>query len=208
MMNRDDANVMTREDVLRELELLPAWKLRTPIEPVLTQKVAVEKLNTSQAVIVPIEEPAPESSRAVAAIQYEMTMSQDKQWAFLYELGMPVGRATVGLDTAESTLFNNILHALSIEKPRKIQIDGITEFQTKISDIKVVVAMGESISQALLNTQASLESLRDKLHPMGNTQLVATCDLAYLLNNPLDKAKVWQDLCLARSYLQGLHVQV
>lgn len=199
---------LTREDVLRELELLPAWKLRAPAETILTQKLAVGKLETSQLAIAPTEEHVLERPASPAAIQYEITISQDKQWAFLYELGMTAGNA-VGLDTGslQGKLFNNILHALSIEKPSKMQAEGIADILAKVSDIKIIVAMGGSVVQALLNTQVSLEHLRGKLHPMGNTQLVATCDLAHVLNHPLDKAKVWQDLCLARSYLQGLHVQ-
>ena len=208
-MNRDDTFKITREDVWRELELLPVWKLRTPVEAVLTQQVAVEKLEAAQLAIIATEEPAlknsvsdkpaPENSGSMVAIQYEITMSQDKQWAFLCELGMPATHANI---TSQRILFNNILHALSIEKPSKMQVTSIADVNAR-----VIVAMGEWIAQALLNTQEPLENLRGKLHAIGHTQLVASCDLAHLLNNPLDKAKVWQDLCLARSYLQGLHVQ-
>jgi DNA polymerase len=126
-------------------------------------------------------------------------MSQDKQWAFICEISTPAGRMDIDL---QGTLFNNILHALSIEKYSKMQLTNVADVQASM-----VVAMGESVAQALLNTQQPLETLRGKLHPVGHTQLLATCDLAHLLNNPLDKAKVWQDLCLARSYLQGLQVQ-
>ncbi len=200
---------MNRDDVLRELELLPVWKLRTPVETVLTQQVAVEKLEAVQVAIVATEEsalekpvpkkPASEKPSSTAVIQYEITISQDKQWAFICKISMPAGRMDTGL---QSTLFNNILHALSIEKPSKMQVASIADVQAR-----VIIAMGESVAQALLNTQEPLENLRGKLHAIGHMQLVATCDLAHLLSNPLDKAKVWQDLCLARSYLQHLHVQ-
>ncbi len=200
---------MNRDDVLHELELLPVWKLRTPVEAVLTQKVDVEKLEAVQVVIVATEEPAlekpvSEKSSSVAAIQYEINMSHDKQWAFICEISISAGRVAIGSDigASQSILFNNILHALSIEKSSKMQLTNVADVQASM-----VVAMGESVAQALLNTQEPLETLRGKLHPIGHTQLLATCDLAHLLNNPLDKAKVWQDLCLARSYLQGLQVQ-
>lgn len=194
---------ITRDDVLRELELLPAWKLRAPVESVLTQKVAVEKLATPEVAFIPTEEPAPESPVIAAVIQYEITLSQDKQWAFICGMSTPTTPVDIGL---QSILFNNILHALSIEKPSKMQVAGIADVQARMTDIKILVAMGESAAQALLNAQEPLEILCGKLHPMGNTQLIATWDLAHLLNYPLDKAKVWQDLCLARSYLQGLRL--
>jgi uracil-DNA glycosylase len=195
---------LTRDDMLRELELLPVWKLRSPVEAVLTQKIEIETLATAQVSIVTneesaLEEPAIENPSSAAVIQYEITMSQDKQWAFVCESDMAVGLDT---GTPQITLFNNILQALSIEKPSKMQAVGVVDVQANM-----IVAMGESVAQVLLNTQEPLENLRGKLHPIGNTQLLATCDLMHLLNNPLEKAQVWHDLCLARSYLQGLHVQ-
>lgn len=196
--------MMNRDDVLRELELLPAWKLRVPVESVLTQQIVVEKLEAAQVVVAVTgesarEKPVIEKPNSAAAIQYEITMSEDKHWAFVCELDMPADRIDVGL---QDTLFKNILHALSIEKHSKMQLTNVADAQASM-----VVAMGESVAQALLNTQQPLETLRGKLHAIGHTQLLATYDLAHLLNNPLEKAKVWQDLCLARSYLQGLQVQ-
>jgi uracil-DNA glycosylase len=183
---------LTRDDMLRELELLPAWKLRTPIETV--QVAEIEAKEIAKVEVVEFEKP----SRA-AEILYDITISQDKQWAFLCELSMPTGR----MDAAsQSMLFNNILHALSIEKPSKMQAKSIADIQ-----VKMIVAMGEKVAQSLLNTQEPLESLRAKLHTIGAVKIIATYDLAHLLNNPLDKAKVWQDLCLARTYLQSLQTQ-
>jgi uracil-DNA glycosylase len=178
--------------MLRELELLPVWKLRAPVEVVQATEVKTKEFDKVEAVEL-------EKSINTPIAQYEITMSQDKNWAFLHENCMSVDR----MDAAsQSMLFNNILHALSIEKTSKMQAQSIVDIQAKI-----IVAMGDSVAQALLNMQAPLEDLRGKLHPIGNAQLLVTCDLAHLLNNPLDKAKVWQDLCLARSYLQGLHAR-
>ncbi|HSI24128.1 MAG TPA: hypothetical protein VK952_00760 [Methylotenera sp.] len=194
--------MMIRDDVLRELELLPAWKLRAPIESVLTQHVVVEKLEVTQVTIIATEEsekkPAIEKPNNAAAIQYEITLSEDKQWAFVCELDLPAG-VDVGLQNA---LFKNILHALSIEKHSRMQLTNLADIQAN-----VVIAMGELVAQALLNIQQPLEDLRGKLHPIGNAQLVVTYDIAHMLNKPPDKAKVWQDLCLASSYLQGLQEQ-
>ena len=203
-MNRDNTNYLTREDVWRELELLPAWKLRAPVETMHVEQVAAEKFKAAQVVVAfddenPIEKLVNVNPDNATAIQYEITLSQDKKWAFVCEIGLPEDRVDISL---QSTLFNNILYALSIEKPSKIQVESIADVQASVT-----VALGESVAQVLLKTQEPLENLRGKLHAVGHTQLLATCGLAHLLNNPLDKAQVWQDLCMARSYLQGLHVQ-
>ena len=190
--------MMNRDDVLRELELLPAWKLRVPIEAKQVQQVAVEK---SEAVQVEsaFEKPDIEKPSTAAAIQYEITLSEDIHWVFICETALPETRMDIGL---QDTLFKNILHALSIEKHSKMPLKSIADVQASM-----IVAMGESVAQALLNTRQPLETLRGMLHPIGHAQLVVTYDIVHLLNNPLDKAKVWQDLCLASSYLQGLQVQ-
>lgn len=195
---------MNRDDVFRELELLPAWKLRAPVEAKQVQQVAVETLEAAQVVIIAIEEsacekPAIEKSSSVTEIQYEITMSEDKHWAFVCEVGIPADRMDID---SQDTLFKNILRALSIEKHSRIQVTNLADVQ-----VRIIIAMGESVAQALLNTQQPLETLRGKLHLLGPTQLLVTYGLTHLLNNPLDKAKVWQDLCLASSCLQGLHVQ-
>ena len=185
---------LTRDDVLRELELLPAWKLRTPVEIVLPIEIEtkkIEKVEVEKVEVVEVEKPI-----SAAAKQFEITMSQDKNWSFACEISLPADRMDAGL---QSILFNNILQALGIEKPSKIQAASIADIDTKI-----IVAMGASVAQALLNTQDTLENLRGKLHAIGNAQIIATDDLAHLLAHPLDKAKVWQDLCLARAYLQNL----
>lgn len=203
---------MTREDVLRELELLPVWKLRAqPVAVELVVEVPAEKVQVQQLLVTEIttisEPEKPAISQNIAPIQYQITVSQDKHWAFIC---MPADRTVINLDAAspactaltESSgkLLNNILQALHIEKSTKTQVESVADIHAKI-----IVAMGESVVKALLNTQQSLDNMRGELHPIGDSKLIATYDLAHLLDKPLDKAKVWQDLCLARAYLQSLH---
>ena len=213
---------LTRDDMLRELELLPAWKLRAPVETGLTaetktreiEKVEVEKVEAVQVATANCEKPVHEKPSSAAPRQYEITLSQDKHWAFANEmitseLSLPAGRMAIGLDVGDlqGKLFNNILHALCIEKPTKIYAQNLTNYNLANIDAKIIVAMGESVAQTLLNSQEKLESLRGKLHTLGDAQLLVTYDIAHLLSKPLDKAKIWQALCLARSYLQSLQSQ-
>ena len=62
---------------------------------------------------------------------------------------------------------------------------------------KIIVALGKTAATALLGKDATLASLRGRLHDYHGIPLVITYHPAYLLRTPADKAKAWQDLCLA-----------
>lgn len=72
---------------------------------------------------------------------------------------------------------------------------------------QVIVVLGRFAAQSLLKTDASIASLRGKVHRyrIGETSvpLVVTYHPAYLLRNLADKAKAWADLCLARAALDA-----
>lgn len=170
---------MTREDMLRELELLPVWQLRA------TAQLQAQLAEATPAQVVePIQAPS-----AQADLSYSLTVSNDKKWAFI----MP---ASPDLSASQTTLFNNILQALKIEKTNKTTL-------TKLVDIeaKVIVAMGEAAAQALLNTQDSLEQLRVKPHLLHNIPLIVTYHPNDCLQHLPNKAKTWDDLCAALSIM-------
>ncbi len=62
---------------------------------------------------------------------------------------------------------------------------------------QVVLIMGRLAAQAALQTAEPLGRLRGQVHRLHGTAAVVTYDAGYLLRNPLDKAKVWDDLRLA-----------
>jgi uracil-DNA glycosylase len=66
---------------------------------------------------------------------------------------------------------------------------------------KVIVALGKTAAARLLNTEASLGSLRGKVHDYKGTPLVVTYHPAYLLRSLPEKAKAWEDLVFARRTL-------
>jgi len=74
--------------------------------------------------------------------------------------------------------------------------------QIELVSPRVIVVVGRIAAQALLRTEASLASLRARVHRyrVGDTTipLVVTYHPAYLLRSPPDKARAWADLCLAR----------
>jgi uracil-DNA glycosylase len=54
--------------------------------------------------------------------------------------------------------------------------------------------------QALLGSDEAIGKLRGRVHPLahaGGTPAIVTYHPSYLLRSPLEKAKAWEDLCLA-----------
>ena len=76
--------------------------------------------------------------------------------------------------------------------------------QLELIKPKLILAMGRFAVQALLNTEASIASLRGRLHRYQGVPLVVTYHPAYLLRNLPDKAKAWEDLCFARRSIAAL----
>lgn len=62
---------------------------------------------------------------------------------------------------------------------------------------KLIVALGKTAATSLLGKEATLGSLRGKLYDFNGIPLLVTYHPAYLLRSPAEKAKAWQDLCLA-----------
>jgi uracil-DNA glycosylase len=63
---------------------------------------------------------------------------------------------------------------------------------------RVIVALGRVAAHSLLDTDEPLARLRGRTLDYRDTPLVVTYHPAYLLRNPADKRKAWEDLRLAR----------
>jgi DNA polymerase len=59
---------------------------------------------------------------------------------------------------------------------------------------RVICALGTFAAQALLRSDERISRLRGRFHPMGNILVRPTFHPAYLLRNPQEKRKVWQDM--------------
>lgn len=64
---------------------------------------------------------------------------------------------------------------------------------------RIIVAMGRFAVQSLLRSTEPIGRLRGRVHRYHGVPLIVTYHPAYLLRNPEDKAKAWDDLCLARA---------
>ncbi len=69
---------------------------------------------------------------------------------------------------------------------------------------RLIVALGKVAAQNLLGVEATLASLRGRIHQYRNTPLIVTYHPAYLLRNLVDKSKSWEDLCFAVETMQAL----
>ena len=76
--------------------------------------------------------------------------------------------------------------------------------QIELIQPKLILAMGRFAVQTLLNTEATIASLRGKVHQVHGVPLIVTYHPAYLLRNLPDKAKAWADLVFARKTIAGL----
>ncbi len=62
---------------------------------------------------------------------------------------------------------------------------------------RLILAMGRFAVQALLRSEEPIGKLRGRVHRYHGVPLVVSYHPAYLLRTPSDKAKAWDDLCLA-----------
>lgn len=219
--------MMTREDMLRELELLPVWRLRAPLQQTPPQQVQDEPVQESSQSLAPelvpqVEVSAPQSMdvqseddlhlEATEAELAEMpTMpelaldnlplfrhiaSEDGDWLFVFSHTEPTAD--------ESQLLHNIFRAMGV-KAKTAQPPALTRDLLQSTQPKIIVAMGEPVAQVLLQSELALASLRGTVHAVDGTALVATYDPAHLLQTMTDKAKTWQDLCLAMQQIKASH---
>lgn len=79
------------------------------------------------------------------------------------------------------------------------------ERQIELVRPSMILAVGRIAAQNLLDTDAAVGKLRGRIHRYGETRipLVVTYHPAYLLRSPEQKARAWEDLCLARASLEG-----
>ena len=111
--------------------------------------------------------------------------------------------------TRESVYICNILKCRppNNRDPQPEEVSLCTPFlgrQIALVKPKLLLAVGRIASHYLLNTKTSLAQLRGKIHRYDDTPLIITYHPAYLLRNPADKKKAYDDLKLAFRTLETL----
>ncbi len=81
--------------------------------------------------------------------------------------------------------------------PEEDEIAACKPFLNEQIDIikpKIICALGTFAAQTLLDTKTRISDLREKIHERGGYKIVATFHPAYLLRNPNEKRRAWEDL--------------
>ncbi len=68
---------------------------------------------------------------------------------------------------------------------------------------KVIVVLGNTAAQNLLNTKVGISKIRGKFQDYLGVKLMPTFHPAYLLRDPHKKREVWEDMKKVRDYLQS-----
>ena len=68
---------------------------------------------------------------------------------------------------------------------------------------KVIVVLGATAAQNLLETKVPIGKLRGNFHDYLGTKVMPTFHPAYLLRDPHKKREVWEDMKMVRDYLQS-----
>ena len=121
-------------------------------------------------------------------------------------------------------LLDNMLAAISLARGKNVYIANVLKcrppgnrnpdpdevarcsphLQRQIALIqpKLILAMGRFAAQALLGTDATIASLRGRVHQYAGVPLVVTYHPAYLLRTLPDKSKAWADLLFAKKTIE------
>lgn len=120
--------------------------------------------------------------------------------------------AGIGLKRGENVYIANVLKCRppGNRNPEPREVAQCAPFLARQVDLirpRLIVAMGRFACQTLLDTDASIASLRGRLHRYRGVPLIVTYHPAYLLRSLPDKAKAWEDLCFARRTMAGMPAQ-
>jgi DNA polymerase len=213
-----------RDEVLAEMGLSPLWKLRK--RPVQTEEFSREERNwveLKQAVpactACGLHKGRTQTVFGVGDEQADWLLVGEAPGAEEDRLGEPfVGQAgklldnmlaSIGLARGDNVYICNVLKCRppGNRNPEPDEVAKCTPFlqrQIGLIEPKLIVAMGRFAAQTLLNTDASIASLRGRVHQYAGRPLIVTYHPAYLLRNLPDKAKAWADLVFARKTMSTL----
>jgi len=112
--------------------------------------------------------------------------------------------AAIGLQRGNGVFIANVLKCRPPQNrdPNPHEVNQCEPFllrQIELLQPKLIVAVGRIAAQSLLKTDARIGALRGKVHSYHGVPLIITYHPAYLLRSQQEKAKAWQDLCLARA---------
>jgi uracil-DNA glycosylase len=215
---------MSRRDaVLAEMGLAPIWRLRgrpVPEEaPAAVDDWTALKTAVSGCTACGLHKTRTQTVFGVGDENAEWMLIGEAPGAEEDRLGDPfVGQAgrlldnmlaSIDLNRAQNVYIANVLKCRppGNRNPQPGEVASCTPYLLKqIERVKpkLIVAMGRFAAQTLLDTDASIASLRGKVHRYAGVPLVVTYHPAYLLRTLPDKAKAWEDLVFAKKTMAAL----
>jgi uracil-DNA glycosylase family 4 len=209
--------------ILKEMGLAPVWRLRARTSEVETSSQSSDDWSALEAEVPACTACALHKSRTQTVLGVG---DRDADWLLVGEapgaeedrLGEPfVGQAgklldnmlaAIGLARGENVYIANVLKCRppGNRNPEPGEVAQCTPFllrQIALIQPRIIVAMGRFAAQTLLGSDATIASLRGRIHRYAGVPLVVTYHPAYLLRNLPDKAKAWTDLQLARRTVAG-----
>ncbi|MEN6628418.1 MAG: uracil-DNA glycosylase [Sulfuricella sp.] len=215
-----------RELYLQEMGLGPVWRLKpAAVEPPALADLQSMDRNELEAVVANCTACGLHKTRTQTVFGVG---DENADWLFVGEApgadedaqGEPfVGQA--------GKLLDNMLKSIGLQRNKNVYIANVLkcrppgnrnpqpeevakcipylERQIALIRPKLIVALGKFAAQTLLGQEVTVASLRGKVHSYQGTPLIVTYHPAYLLRTLQDKAKAWEDLCLARETMQGLN---
>ena len=211
-----------REEILAEMGLAPVWVLRN-------KKTNEEK--KGESTWIQLKQAVPACTACKLHSSRTQTVfgvgDENADWLLIGEapgadedrLGEPfVGQAgklldnmlaAIDLKRGENVYIANVLKCRppGNRNPEPDEVAKCTPFllqQISLIQPKLIVAMGRFAAQTLLNTDASIASLRGRVHTYAGVPLIVTYHPAYLLRTLPDKAKAWADLVFAKKTMASL----
>ena len=169
---------MSQQDYLTAMGI-STWVLQEP-----------EASSASEVTEVPNATP----TKAEVSDAHQIPMSDQSAWTFVVDQ----------LQGDSNLLFDKILASLMLSRS---QVQVISSAQALAGQAlgQVILAMGSELSRKLLQLDEPFEELRGAVHSLEAGEMewpvVLTYHPEHLLKRPIDKAKTWQDLILARSLI-------
>jgi DNA polymerase len=117
--------------------------------------------------------------------------------------------AAIGLGRGRGVYIANVLKCRppNNRTPAPPEVDACRPYlarQIELVAPRLIVALGRSAANTLLGNDASIASLRGRVHRLAGRPLVVTYHPAYLLRSLPDKALAWEDLLFARRVLREM----
>jgi DNA polymerase len=213
--------MLSRDDVFTELGIGPVWRLRDTAPTARPQAYSWDELAEAVAHCTACKLSTTRTQGVLGV------GDRDADWLVVGEapgadedrLGEPfVGKAgrlldamlaSIGIARGDNVYITNVLKSRppGNRDPEADEVAACMPYlfaQIELVKPKLILALGRFAAQTLLATDAALGGLRGRVHRFQDIPLVVTYHPAYLLRNLPDKARAWEDLCLARRTMQRL----